>query len=109
MTDGNETHFFLFFVFFCLLLERFGDLERAVVVDGVDDDDAVCDAEQVPGKLLRKAVGIFRLDAFGVEESDDVDGAAVGRYVGVVNVLAGRMEWLKKKTKRTRIKLALHN
>ena len=105
----DETHFFLFFVFFCLLLERFGDLERAVVVDGVDDDDAVRDAEQVPGKLLRKAVGIFRLDAFGVEESDDVDGAAVGRYVGVVNVLDGRVEWLKKKTKRTRIKLALHN
>ena len=109
MTDGNKTHFFLFFVFFCLLLERFGDLERAVVVDGVDDDDAVGDAEQVPGKLLRKAVGIFRLDAFGVEESDDVDGAAVGRDVGVVDVLDGWMEWLRRKTKRTCIKLALHN
>ncbi len=92
-----KTHFFLFFVFLCLFLESLGDLKRRVVVDGVDDDDAVGDGKEVLWKFVRKTVRILRLDPFSVEKSDDVDGAAIRRDVGVVNVFDRRMERLKRR------------
>ena len=81
---------------FSFLPQDFGDLKGALVVDGVDDDDPVCDREQMLRQLLGKVARVLGLDPFGVVEPQVLNRSAVRIHVGVVDVFQGRVKRLKR-------------